>query len=185
VLNFPDLLRPAACVLLINMIMEMVISSGKRKINLRFQKYTYKIYKYLYNQISSGVKPTDAIRSVYEATEDGEMKDILIRMAARYELTLDIDSALEEFKSNFDVHEAETLCIALKQGVDTGDNKEILARQESIMFKKYFNYLQAETESCRNRSVAAAAVFVAIVVIMIVVPMLNEMNLAIEKIFIN
>jgi len=185
VMNYPDVIRPLASLVLINALMEMVISSGKRKINLRFQKYIYKIYKYLHNQISSGVKPTDAVRSVYEVIDDKELKGILVRLAARYELTLDINTALKEFRSNFDAHEAETLCIALKQGIDTGDSKELLARQEDVMFKKYFNYIQAETDSCRNRCVGAAAVFVAIVVVMIIVPMVSEIGQAVGKIFIN
>lgn len=184
VLNYPDLIRPLAVVVLINTVMESVISTGRRKINLRFQKYIYKIYKYLHNQITSGVKPTDAVRSLYEVTDDKELGAILMRLAARYELTLDIDTALEEFRSNFDVHEAETLCIALKQGIDTGDNKELLAKQEDVMFKKYFSYIQAETDSCRSRSVAACAVFVVIVAVMIIVPMLMEVNQAIGNIFI-
>ena len=185
VLNYPDLLRPLASVVLLNTTMEMLISAEKRKINLRFQKYIYKIYKYMHNQISSGVKPTDAIRSVYEVIEEKDLRSTLIRLAARYELTMDIDTSLDEFRADFDAHEAETLCIALKQGVDTGDNKELLARQEDVMFKKYFNYIQAETDSCRNRSITAAAVFVSIVVVMIIVPMLNEMGQAVGKIFIN
>lgn len=185
ILNYPDIVRPLAATVFVNIVMELVITSGRRKINLRFQKYIYKIYKYLHNQISSGIRPTDAIRSVYEVTEDKELKGILVRLAARYELTLDIDSALEEFRSNFDAHEAETLCIALKQGIETGDSKELLAKQEDVMFKKYFNYIQAETDSCRNRSLAAAAVFVAIVVVMIIVPMLKDTGEAIGKIFIN
>ncbi|MGI6668006.1 MAG: type II secretion system F family protein [Acetivibrionales bacterium] len=185
IINFPGFIRASVLVVLVNAIMEAVISSRKRKVGLRFQKYIYKIYKYLHNQVSSGIKPTDALRSAYEVTDDRELREILIRLAARYELTLDIDSALEEFRSNFDMHEAETLCIALKQGVETGDNKELLAKQEELMFNKYFNYIQAETDDCRNRSLAAAAVFVAIVSIMIIVPLLNEMGRAIGSIFIN
>lgn len=184
-INYPDLIRPAASVVLTNSILEAVIASNKRKVNLRFQKHIYKIYKYLHNQIASGVKPTDAVRTVYEVTDDKELREILVKLAARYELTLDIDIALEEFRSNLDTHEAETLCIALKQGIDTGDNKDLLAKQEDIMFKKYFNYIQAETDSCRNRSVAAAAVYVAIVAVMIIVPMLDEVGQAIGRIFIN
>ena len=69
--------------------------------------------------------------------------------------------------------------------METGDNKELLAKQEDIMFKKYFNYIQAETDSCRNRGVAAAAVFVAIIAVMIIIPMLDELSQAIGKIFIN
>lgn len=183
--NFPDIVRPTAAVVLINCIIESVISSNKRKVNLRFQKHIYKIYKYLHNQITSGVKPTDAVRTVYETTDDRQIRDILIRVAARYELTLDIDNALEELRTSFDAHEAETLCTALKQGIETGDNRELLEKQEDIMFKKYFNYVQAETDSCRNRAVAAAAVYAAIVVAMILVPMLDEAGQAIGKIFIS
>src|SRR5690606_4170309 len=181
--NYPDIVRPIAAVVLLNSVTTAVVSSSRRKVNLRFQKHIYKIYKYLHNQISSGVKPTDAVRTVYETTDDRDIREVLIRVAARYELTMDIDSALEELRSNFDTHEAETLCLALKQGVQTGDNRDLLEKQEDIMFKKHFNYIQAETDSCRNRSVAAAAVFVAIIAVMIIVPMLDDVSQAVGRIF--
>ncbi len=183
--NYPDLKASAAASLLFAAIMEMVISAGRRKIDLKLQRYIYKIYKYLHNQVSSGIKVTDAVKTVYEVIEDRELRGILIRLAARYELSLDIDTALEEFKASFAVHEAETLCVALKQGIETGDNQELLARQEDVMFKKYFNYIQAETDGCKTRSMIAAAMFTAVVVIMIVVPLFNDAADAVGKIFIN
>lgn len=184
-LNYPDFIGPIGLTAAIVIIVELVTGSEKRKINLKFQKYIYKIYKYLHNQISSGVKVTDAVKTVYEVIDDKQLRNILIRLAARYELTLDIDNALLDFRSNFDISEAETLCIALKQGIETGDNQELLARQEDVMFKKYFNYIQAETDSCKNRSLTAVAMFTAIVVIMIVVPLFNDLTEAVGKIFIN
>lgn len=183
--NFPDIKGPAAASLVFILLLEANIASGRKKMNLKLQRYIYKIYKYLHNQVSSGIKVTDAIRSVYEVIEDRELKSVFIRLAARYELTLDIDTALAEFRERFAAHEAETLCVALKQGVETGDNQEILARQEEVMFKKYFNYIQAETDSCKTRSMAAAVMFTAIVVIMIAVPLINDTSEAIVKIFIN
>lgn len=166
-------------------IIETVINKGKKEVNMKLQKYIYKIYKYLHNQISSGVKVTDAIRTVYEVIEDKNLRKVLIKLAARYELTLDIDASLNEFKSNYDIQEAETLCVALKQGVITGDNKELLERQEDIMFKKYFNYIQAETDSCRIRATITTGVFAAVIVIMITVPLVNDVYEAVGKIFIN
>lgn len=183
--NYPDVIRPAALAIMMIVIIELIVGAERRKINLKFQKYIYKIYKYLHNQISSGVKVTDAIRTVYEVIEDKQLKFVLIRLAANYELTLDIDSALEDFKNNFDASEAETLCIALKQGIETGDNQELLARQEDVMFKKYFNYIQAETDSCKTRSLLAVAMYTAIIVIMIIVPLFKDMSEAACKIFIN
>jgi hypothetical protein len=161
------------------------VSARKKEVNLKFQRYIYKIYKYLHNQISSGIKVTDAIRSVYEIIDDRELKDIMMQMAASYELSLDIDKALLEFKSNFEAHEAETLCVALKQGILTGDNQELLARQEDIMFKKYFNYIQAETDSCKTRCVIAVVMFMSIVVVMISVPLFNDVSEALSRIFVN
>lgn len=184
-LNYPDLRGALIVSLLLFAIIEITIAAEKRKINLKLQKYIYKIYKYLHNQVSSGVKVTDAVKTVYEVIEDKELRGILIRLAARYELTLDIDAALEEFKAGFAVHEAETLCVALKQGIETGDNQELLARQEDVMFKKYFNYIQAETDGCKTRSMIAAAMFTAIVVIMIVVPLFNDAAEAVGSIFFN
>ncbi len=183
--NYPDFFRPALLAMLLIIIVELVVRREKRKINLKFQKYIYKIYKYLHNQISSGVKVTDAVKTVYEVIDDSQLRSVLIRLAACYELTLDIDHALEDFRGNFDINEAETLCVALKQGIETGDNQELLARQEDVMFKKYFNYIQAETDNCKNRSLLAVAMFTAIVVIMIIVPLLSDMTDAVGKIFIN
>jgi len=184
-LYYPDIMPAVTLTALIYAATEGIVAAGRKKLNLKFQKYVYKLYKYLHNQVEAGVKPTEAVRAAYEIVEDRELREILVRLAARYELTLDIDSALEEFRENFDTHEAEAFCIALKQGVDTGDNKELLAKQEDVMFKKYFNYIQAETDSCKGRCVAAASVFVSIVGVMIIVPLLRDVGQAAGRIFIN
>lgn len=183
VLNYPDVLPAFVFPIGIYMLMEAVLASNRRKIRLKLQKYMYKIYKYLHNQISSGVRVTDAIGTVYEVIDDSKLRGILIRLAALYELTLDIDRALEEFRLNFDAQEAETLCVVLKQGIETGDNQDLLARQEEIMFKKYFNYIQAETDSCKTRSLLSAVMYTAVVVLMIIIPLINDTADAVSSIF--
>jgi len=183
--NFPRIPEPFITAVSVMLIVEAVTGAGKKKHTLRFQKNIYKIYKYLHCQVSSGVRVTDAVKTVYEVIEDKGLKEILVQLAARYELTQDIDASLDEFKSNFDAQEAETLCVALKQGIVTGDNRELLARQEEMMFSKYFNYIQAETDSCRTRSVIAAAIYTAIIVAMIAVPLFNDVTDAAGRIFMN
>ncbi|MCR4435044.1 MAG: type II secretion system F family protein [Clostridiales bacterium] len=185
VLNYPHVRYSVAVSLMIFFTVEYVVYRGKREMSMKFGRHVYKIYKYLHNQISSGIKPTDAIKTVYMVIEDKKLKEILIQLAARYELTLDIDRALEEFRSNFDLQEAETLCVALKQGVETGDNRELLARQEQYMFNKYFNYIQAETESCKWRGTLSVFIFASITVIMITVPLIKDVADAVGKIFVN
>jgi Flp pilus assembly protein TadB len=185
VFNYPNAAGALTLAICNVLIIEAVVKSRRKELNMRFQKHIYKIYKYLHNQISSGVKVTDAVKGVYEVIEDRYLRNILIRLAASYELTLDIDKALYEFVSSFDGDEAETLCIAIRQGIMTGDNRELLSRQEDVMFKKYFNYIQAETDNCRNKSFLAAALFTVIIVIMIAVPLLSDMTEAVGKIFMN
>lgn len=146
---------------------------------------SYKLYKFLHNQISAGVQISDAIKSLYEVSEEKKLRLILIKLAGAYGRTLDIDYALEEFMTYFDIPEAQTLAVALKQGIDTGDNQGILQRQEEVMFNKYIDYIQAETDVCRTRSTMAVIFFVVIIVIMVCVPMYNDMITGITKIFIN
>lgn len=183
ILNFPSFKEPIKVSILAYITVEIVIAKRKKRLDMKLQRYGYKIYKYLHNQIVSGIKVTDAIKTVYEVIEDKDLRDVLLRMAARYELTLDIDAALDEFKSVYDTQEGESFCVAVKQGILTGDNQNLLARQENIMFKKYFNYIQAETDACKTRSIAAAIVFTAIIVTMILVPFFFEASDAIGKLF--
>lgn len=183
IINFPSIDKALKAAILIFIIIDFSLRRKVNELNLSLQKYVYKIYKYLHNQIISGIKVTDAIKNVYEVIDDKRLKQALIRMAGRYELTMDIDSALNELRSVYDTHESESFCVAIKQGILTGDNSELLARQEDIMFKRYFNYIQAETDNCKTKSLVAAIIFIAIIVIMIVIPMFFEAAEAMGKIF--
>lgn len=183
--NFPGILQGCVAAASVLISTEAVIAAKKKGIGLRLQKDMYKIYKYLHNQTSSGVQMQYALKNVYEVIDDKYLKESLIRLAARFELTMDLDASLDEFKSCYGVQEAETLCVAVRQGIMTGEGGDILARQEDMMFKKYFNYVQAETDSCRTRAVIAALMFTSIVVVMIAVPMFRSVSEAVGKIFIN
>lgn len=182
---FPNLIGALVLALYIPATVEIIMRSKRKAIIREFQMSSYKIYKYLHNQISAGVQVSDAIKSVYEVTNDKKLRLILIKLAGAYGRTLDIEFALEEFRTYFNLPEAQTLAVALKQGIDTGDNQGILQKQEEVMFGKYVDFMQAETDACKSRSIMAAVYFVAIIVIMICVPMYKDMVTAISKIFIN
>lgn len=183
IVNFPDFIRALVPAAALPLWIQIGLIRRKKYLELRLQRSIYKIYKYLHNQISSGIKATDAIKTMYEVIDDREIKEILVLFAARFELTLDCGSSLEELKSNFDLQEVETLCVALQQGIDTGGNREMLARQEELMFSKYFSYIQAETDSCRLRGMLAAGFFTVVVVLMIGIPMFHDVLKAVDNIF--
>jgi Flp pilus assembly protein TadB len=185
ILNYPNILLPLAFSVFMISMQEIVLYMGKRELNSKFQKSIYKIYKYLHNQSSSGVNSQDSLKTVYMIVEDSKLSSVLKLVAASYEVDKDIDSAIAQLNKSFDSQEARTLGIVLKQGLETGENKGLLAKQEDKMFEKYFNYIQAETDRCALRSIIAVVLFVAIIVIMLVVPMLNDTREGISKIYFN
>ncbi|AUS95108.1 hypothetical protein CDQ84_03610 [Clostridium thermosuccinogenes] len=183
-LNYPRVLPAVSGAVLIFLLVNYSMRRMRQKLENEFKYSAYKIYRYLHNQISSGVSVTDAIKTVYKVADDSKLQDNLILLAARYARTLDINSSLEEFKSNYSLQEVESLCVALKQGIETGDNKDILERQEKLMFSQYFNYIQAETDACRRKRTLITAVYALIIIIMLSIPMINDAVDAVGKIFV-
>ena len=156
---------------------------SKKNKNLVFQKNAYKIYKFLNNQYSAGVRFDKSILNLYEVVRDRKLKMELKKMGATYAYTGNIDLALEEilnFNKGFDV---ETLCLTLRQGVLLGNNMETLKNQEVLMFKKYFNYIQMETENEKIKSFIIISLFCFVIILLIGIPLIIEMGSATSKIF--
>jgi Flp pilus assembly protein TadB len=183
--NFPKLLPPIFAAVLVYGLSKYSVHAIKKERAAQFRGSAYKIYRYLHNQVASGIKTTDAIKTVYRVVDDKELKQSLMLLAARYTRTLDIEASLEQFRKSYDMQEVESLCVALKQGIDTGDNKETLRRKERVMFRRHFNFVQAETDMCRLKSKLVVCMFIAIIIIMLVIPLLNDINDAGGRIFIN
>jgi len=157
----------------------------KSKRHLSFQKNTYKIYKFIYNQVSSGVRAHDCVMGLYDVIEDKYFKRTLINMSAMYSQTSDIDLSLEEITNVYPGIDAIMLCGAIKQGVKIGSNMETVERQEKLAFNKYFVYIKNETEKIRFKGFLSISLFAFIIILLISVPLLYEMKEATSKIFMN
>lgn len=183
VIIYPEgFIRAIIAAILCYVAVEFFVYQRKLEINKKFQRHIYKLYKYLHNQISSGVTITEAIKTVYKIIDDKDIQMSLIRMAATYELTNDINIATEEITVEYDNQEAETLAVAIKQGITTGDDN-LLEQQEELMFSKYMNYIQAETDRRVYVCLAAALAFAFIIVVMVSMPMIMQAITGIEEIF--
>jgi Flp pilus assembly protein TadB len=178
-----NILGPILAALVCYTTAELVVYQKKREINKKFTRHVYKVYKYLHNQISSSVTITEAIKTVHQIMEEEDIKMSLIRMAANYELTSDIDLAVQEILNEYDNQEAETLAMAIKQGVATGGDGNLLEQQEELMFNKYMSYIQAETDRRTYICIAAALSFAFIIVLMVSIPMIMEAMSGIEEMF--
>lgn len=185
IVNFPSIAEPLTLSILIILMVEYVLWVRKRDLGDKLRVNIYRIYKYLNNQVSSGVKVDDSITNVYEVITDESLSTLLLRLGEYYNMTKDIDEALEDFKQNFSIPEADALCVAIKQGIDTGDNRNILQRQEETMFRKYLNYVQAETKSRQIIILISAIFLLGIVIAFIFIPMIGDIVGSFDKIFIS
>ena len=77
VINFPSLDEAFKASIIALIITDFSFRKKEKELNLSLQKHVYKIYKYLHNQISSGIKVTDAIKNVYEIIDDKRLKNVL------------------------------------------------------------------------------------------------------------
>lgn len=183
--NYPDIGGGAVFAVIIALGSEMIIRKKQKAAKNVYFKNAYKVYKFIQNQVSSGVKVTDALKSTYEVIDDIVLKQIFTRMVGVYELTHDIDQAMDEFRELYNIPEAHTFCIAVKQSVQTGESGNLMASQEDIMFRRFFNYIRVETDACRTKSILAVLMLVLVIIIMIAVPLLNDVSSAAGKVFMN
>lgn len=156
-----------------------------RKRNHVFEKNAYKIYKYLYNQVSSGVRVSDGIKSVYLSVNDPSLKNTLMRFSARYIQTMNIDYALEVLREAYSCFEMDSFCGAIKQGIETGDNADLLKKQEETMFNKYFMSIQKDTDIYKWKITFIVFIQCMILIMMVGIPLLMDLNRALDKILMS
>lgn len=148
-----------------------------------FAKNAYKIYFFLHSQISSGIKPTDAIRGLYEISDNIFVRETFIKFVARYELTLNIDESLQIIQRSFTGYDAEMLCVSIKQCVQTGQAGKTLLKMEKMMFSKYFYFLQKETEKYKTRLLICGLLGTLPIMIMLSLPLIYEVLEGFKEMF--
>ena len=116
-----------------------------------FDKALYRIYRFLDLQISAGIKVNDALRGIPEVIDDPRVKPSLLRFMAVYELTFDLEQAVQEIRLAFSGPDCDLLSAHLKQAMQTGQVGRSLLRMEDLLFTRYFNQLQAEAQRLRQQ----------------------------------
>ncbi len=160
-------------------------NKSKKKRSLIFQKNTYKVYKFIHNQISSGIRPHDCVIALYEVIEDLHFKRALINMSAIYSQTSNIDLSLKEINKLYPGIDSIMLSSAIKQSIKIGSNIDTIERQEKLAFNKYFAYIKNETEGMRLKGLINISLFALIIILLISIPLFYEMNEAASRIFSN
>ncbi|QUI25912.1 hypothetical protein HZI73_26225 (plasmid) [Vallitalea pronyensis] len=164
-------------------LIELYIVSEIEKQERMFHIEGYKIYKFLNNQVSSGISTSTAVKNLYKAVHDPLLKSRLMLMGSTYISTNDIDKSLSYITNYYKTYEAKSLAIAIKQGVKTGQNSNTIDKKEKKLFGKYMNIIKLETEKIKMKRIGIAFMFVVIIMIIAFYPIFKELGNAKQAIF--
>ena len=178
------ILKAAIILILCVICISLIKKAWEKKINDLFQKNAYRLYRYLISQIMAGVKPKDVIISMYKITEDNSLKKILTKASAAYSITLDGKTYANVIKSSIKTEDAKRFCMILEEDLLYIDNEDFLEKMEEMMFNRYFSYHQRKTDIIKRGCFAAVCVFMLIVIIMVALPLMNELVQGLKYIFI-
>lgn len=158
------------CVILPNLYLNSQIEKRKKA----FIVNAYKLYYFLHSQISSGIKVTDAIKGLYEIADHPLIQTTFIKFVAQYELTLNMDESLQILRKAFSGYDCEMLCVSIQQCVNTGMAGKTLLKMEEMMFSKYFNYLQKDTEKFKTKLFISGIFAIVPLVMIFLLPVVYE-----------
>lgn len=180
------LLKPLvgfAFVLLSPLALKIIKKNAIRQNQRVIEFYGYKIFKFIINQISSGILVSDALQSMFLIVRDLKLKNCLIEVSAYYAHTTDLNSALMILKDSYTGVEVDTLCVAIEQGIQTGGNFETLIKMEELLFKKYIFQIKHDTELRKKRGILAVLLLCMVIVLMVAIPIAMDILEAFDQIF--
>jgi hypothetical protein len=168
------------------MLITLVNTCISRRIAARqkaFTKALFKIYRFLDQQLTAGIKITDSLKGLPEAVEDKTVHPVLLRFAALFELTLNLEKAFGEIRMAFRGTDSELLATHLGQCLQTGEAGRSLFRMEELLFSRYFNLMQAETQRIRFHLLLTAVLGILPGLILFMYPLISQAISAMQSVF--
>jgi hypothetical protein len=162
----------------------VLLTSYKKKRTHNFNKNASRLYMFLHNQLSAGIQPKDCVISLHKVVSEPILQERLKAFGSLYVQTLNFNLAFEEISAYYDGTDVDAFKIAIEQGLVIGENLESLKKQEALMFSKYMNYLQLETERQKVKTLVVVTLFCIIIIVMIGLPLAMELDQAINTIFV-
>lgn len=178
--------KAAASVLLLTtpVFVELILLTAKKKNAASvFQKNAYKLYKYILNQSAAGVRPSDAMKKMYEVVEEKTLRLTIMEACAKYSVSLDTDILSEEILNNIDTPEARSFALTIRDKIFESHEPELVERLEQLMFNRYFAYVQRATDSVKTRCLITVVLLCSVIVVMVLIPTFLDVQNALNSIF--
>lgn len=137
----------------------------------RFKVASYKLFKFLRNQLSAGVKINKALNSLYTVADDPLLRSRLLLLASHYASTNDIDTALTYITDYYQTLEAKSLALSIKQSIETGRNETGFKQKEKKLFNMYLNVIRKKTQFIMAKYFMMGILYAAVIVLILGYPM--------------
>jgi len=161
----------------------LMLLARKKNAASIFQKNAYKLYKYILNQSAAGVRPSDAMKKMYEVVEEKKLRRTLMEACAKYSVSLDTDVLSEEILNNIDTPEARSFALSIRDKIFESHEPDLVERLEQLMFNRYFAYIQRETDSVKTRCLITVVLLCSVIVVMVLIPTFLDVQNALNSIF--
>lgn len=104
------------------------------------------VYDLINLQTMAGVNIGHALVEAYTVCKNKRIKKSLIKLAAKINLSKNIDRALDDFNKEYDMPEVETFVSTIKECINSGTYEEILDDQSSSLKTVNGFYVEKQTE---------------------------------------
>lgn len=99
-------------------------------------------------QLSAHLTLKDSLKKQFENCKNKDFKKAILEFSMKYELSeFNIDDALDELKSKFDILEINMFCNSLKEYNKVGDIIEILENLSNVLKIKYIEKIRETTRT--------------------------------------
>ncbi len=149
----------------------------------RFSRHVYKIYRFIHEQVSSGISLSDALKGLPQVVRDPLVQPILVRFSALYELTHDIEQAFGVLEHAFGAADTRVLTGQIRQCLQSGISGQTLSRMEQLLFTRTYARMQEETERIRSRLTWIAALALLLWLVVFLVPLFAEVIHTTQTVF--
>jgi len=148
-----------------------------------FQLCLYKIYRFLDLQLTAGIHAFDVLKGLPEAIQQPLIRDDFLRFAARLELTLDLDRALDELQVVFAGPDMNLLASQLRNSLQTGVMGQTFQRMENLLFNRHLSLVRARSKQLRNELLMVALLALVPLEILFLYPLAAQAMLSLGQIY--
>lgn len=143
----------------------------------------YKVYRYMHLQNAAGLSAIETLKHMHESTELHSLKEGLKAYSNTYFKTMDTEKSERAMFEHIQGQSASILAATFKQGIELGQFIELVKRQEEMMLKAFYRGLEVKGQALHVKSVAVACAMCLLIFLMLLMPMLYEMQRATDAIF--